>query len=86
MPQPSRLFKPFSLTDCLDQLSESPYDSVIPGTSFSGLVALAGLVFSLACFYCFSSWAARATAHACQHESGLASEMGDVPELRVNGV
>jgi len=86
--QPSRLFRPFSLTDCLNLLAEPPYDSVIPGTSFFGVVALLGFAFSLACFQIFSSWAGRATRQACAFEFGVVSEApgSTMPELRVNGV
>jgi len=75
MLQPSRLFKPFSLTDCLDLLSESPYDTFIAGTSAPGLVALVSLLYSLVCYYLFSRWASRATAHAYAYEKDMAHEL-----------
>ena len=58
---PRRLFAPFSLTDCLSELDEPPYDTFIPGTSRAGLAALAALLASILCFARFRGWAARRT-------------------------
>ena len=57
--RPTYLFQAFTITDCLQDLGTGDYDVLIPGTTFSGLVALASLLISIACYMGFSRWASR---------------------------